>query len=399
MDRSVLQVNMLGEFSLTYNGKCIDDSGSRSKKLWMLLEYLLVFRDREVAQNEIIELLWPDEEIANPANTLKVLIHRIRQSLDQLGLDGKSLIVNHRGTYSWQSYDSIEIVIDIELFEALYHQIENEQDPEKRLTHLLRAIDIYKGDFLPKTSYEVWAVPICTYYHGMYIKLVKDAIVILNERQLYDDIIRICHNAIVVDPYDESLHISLIEALADSGRHREALFHYESATKMFYSQFGITPSQEFMAIYKRVIKMTNDVETDLTIIKGGLQEVQDIRGAFYCEYEIFKEVYQLEARAQMRSGQTVFLCLLTITDTSGERLKQKTLSSAMDKLMNAIGVSLRHGDVYTRFSISQFLVMLPCVTLENGEMIMQRIIRKYHHDNPRSTAVIQYNVQPIEPRS
>lgn len=397
METSVLQVNLLGEFSLTYNGMSIDDSGSRSKKLWMLLEYLLVFRGREVTQNEIIELLWPDEDVSNPANTLKVLIHRIRQTLDQLGLDGKSLIVSHRGTYSWQN-NGVELVVDTDLFEKLYRKAEAEKDPEQRLTHLLRAIDVYKGDFLPKMSYEVWVVPICTYYHGMYIKLVKDAIVILNERKRFDDIIRICHNAVVVDPYDESLHISLIEALADSSRYREALSHYESATKMFYSQFGITPSQEFMAVYKRVIKMTNDVETDLTIIKGGLQEVQDARGAFYCEYEIFKEIYQLEARAQMRSGQTVFLCLLTITDANGERLKQKTLSPAMDKLMNAIGTSLRHGDVYTRFSISQYLVMLPCVTLENGEMVMARIIRRFRHDNPRSTAVIHYNVQPIEPR-
>lgn len=397
METSVLQVNLLGEFSLTYNGMSIDDSGSRSKKLWMLLEYLLVFRGREVTQNEIIELLWPDEDVSNPANTLKVLIHRIRQTLDQLGLDGKSLIVSHRGTYSWQN-NGVELVVDTDLFEKLYRKAEAEKDPEQRLTHLLRAIDVYKGDFLPKMSYEVWVVPICTYYHGMYIKLVKDAIVILNERKRFDDIIRICHNAVVVDPYDESLHISLIEALADSSRYREALSHYESATKMFYSQFGITPSQEFMAVYKRVIKMTNDVETDLTIIKGGLQEVQDARGAFYCEYEIFKEIYQLEARAQMRSGQTVFLCLLTITDANGERLKQKTLSPAMDKLMNAIGTSLRHGDVYTRFSISQYLVILPCVTLENGEMVMERIIRRFRRDNPRSTAVIHYNVQPIEPR-
>ena len=87
---------------------------------------------------------------------------------------------------------------------------------------------------------------------------------------------------------------------------------------MFYSQFGITPSKEFMAIYKRVIKMTNDVQTDLTVIKSGLQEVEDAKGAFFCEYEIFKEIYQLEARAQSRSGQTIFLCLLTITDAKGE---------------------------------------------------------------------------------
>lgn len=398
MESKTLQVNMLGEFSLTFDGNSIDDNGSRSKKLWMLLEYLLVFRGREVTQNEIIDLLWPEEDVTNPANTLKVLIHRIRQTLDQIGLDGKSLIASRRGTYSWQS-SGIKLVVDTDLFEALYNKSEAAQNRDQKLVHLLRAIDIYKGDFLPKTAYEVWAVPICTYYHGMYIKLVKDAVVILKDLKCFDDIIRICRNAVQIDPYDEALHISLIEALADSGRYREALSHYESATKMFYSQFGITPSQEFMAIYKRVIKMTNDVETDLTIIKGSLQEVQEAHGAFFCEYEIFKEIYQLEARAQMRSGQTVFLCLLTITDANGERLKQKTLAASMDKLMRAIGSSLRHGDVYTRFSISQFLVMLPCVTLENGEMVMERVSRRFRHDNPRSTAVIHYSVQPIEPKA
>ena len=98
MESNILRINMLGEFSLTYDDNVIDDNGSRSKKLWMLLEYLLVFRGREVTQNEIIDLLWPDEDVTNPANTLKVLIHRIRQMLDQIGLDSKRLIVSRRGT-------------------------------------------------------------------------------------------------------------------------------------------------------------------------------------------------------------------------------------------------------------------------------------------------------------
>lgn len=397
MEKEILQVNMFGEFSLTYGGATIDDSGSRSKKLWTLLEYLLVFRDREITQNELIELLWPDEDVSDPANTLKVLVFRIRQMLDQIGLNGKSLIVSRRGTYSWQN-GNVDLIVDTNLFEELYHKAESLQDNGQKLSCLLHAIDIYKGDFLPKTAYEVWAVSISTYYHGVYIKLVKDAIAILKEQNRLDDIIRICRNAVVIDPYDETLHICLIESLADCGRYRDALSHYETVTKMFYSQFGITPSKEFMAIYKRVIKMTNDVQTDLTVIKSGLQEVEDAKGAFFCEYEIFKEIYQLEARAQSRSGQTIFLCLLTITDAKGEQPNKKMLSSAMDKLMRAISVSLRHGDVYARFSISQYLIILPCVTLENGEMVMERIIRRFRQDNPRSTAAIHYSVQPIEPK-
>ena len=63
MEKEILQVNMFGEFSLTYGGATIDDSGSRSKKLWTLLEYLLVFRDREITQNELIELLKNKDKI------------------------------------------------------------------------------------------------------------------------------------------------------------------------------------------------------------------------------------------------------------------------------------------------------------------------------------------------
>jgi hypothetical protein len=191
----------------------------------------------------------------------------------------------------------------------------------------------------------------------------------------------------------------LIEALADNGRYREALAHYESTTKMFYSQFGVTPSAEFMAIYKRVIKLTNDVETDLNVIKAGLREIRDSRdnhSAFFCEYEIFKEIYQLESRAQSRTGQNVFLALLTIAGPGGEPLNQKPLTTAMEKLMRSVQVSLRHGDVFTRFSISQYLIMLPCVNIENGEMIMERIVRHFKRENPRSSAHIRYNLQPID---
>ena len=37
MESNILRINMLGEFSLTYNDNVVDDNGSRSKKLWMLL--------------------------------------------------------------------------------------------------------------------------------------------------------------------------------------------------------------------------------------------------------------------------------------------------------------------------------------------------------------------------
>ena len=40
---------MLGEFSIAHGENVINDSSNRSKKLWLILEYLMTFRDREVS--------------------------------------------------------------------------------------------------------------------------------------------------------------------------------------------------------------------------------------------------------------------------------------------------------------------------------------------------------------
>ena len=41
---SPLYINMLGEFTLRYGENVISDQEGRSKKLWLLIEYLVTFR-------------------------------------------------------------------------------------------------------------------------------------------------------------------------------------------------------------------------------------------------------------------------------------------------------------------------------------------------------------------
>ena len=54
---SPLYINMLGEFTLRYGENVISDQEGRSKKLWLLIEYLVTFRGKEISQNDLIDLL------------------------------------------------------------------------------------------------------------------------------------------------------------------------------------------------------------------------------------------------------------------------------------------------------------------------------------------------------
>ena len=113
-----LKIKMLGEFSISYNDNTLNDSTSRFKKVWSLLEYLITFREKEISQNELIEVLWEDENLSSPTNNLKTLVHRARNVLDSLGYtEGKNMIKFSRGSYHWNN--DLDFEIDIEIFKNL----------------------------------------------------------------------------------------------------------------------------------------------------------------------------------------------------------------------------------------------------------------------------------------
>lgn len=388
---------MLGEFSLTYGDVTINDQNNRSKKLWSLLEYLITFRDKEISQNELIELLWPDEAGSdNPANALKTLLHRVRTLLSELNyLDSREMIIQRRGTYAWNN--QLQFTVDVDEFERLCHAAEQTESSDEKLAFYLDAIQIYKGDFLPKSSLESWVVPINTYYHSMYLQIIHESIQLLKARNDWEPIVMLCNTAIAIDAYDESLYSNLIRALVKLGNYQAALQQYEYVTDLFFTKFGITPSDELTSLYKEVMRSNESLETDLSIIRSSLREDPDTQGAFFCDYQLFKEIYQLEARNAVRNGISFFLCLVTVTDENGRIPPLKSLNTTMDKLHQVISASLRRSDVFSRYSVAQYILMLPATSFEGGQVVTNRIVRRFHRDNPRSSAVLSFKLQPLEP--
>ncbi|MBR6637264.1 MAG: SARP family transcriptional regulator, partial [Lachnospiraceae bacterium] len=122
-------------------------------------------------------------------------------------------------------------------------------------------------------------------------------------------------------------------------------------------------------------------------------------GAFYCEYEFFKDIYRLEARSAERTGNSIYLCLMTITTPSGNQPPLNNLNKAMDKLKTCIFNSLRSSDIFSRYSVSQYILMLPTTSYESGERVLKRIAGEFQKANSNDRIILQYKLQPLEPVS
>ena len=214
-----VSVSLLGGFALEVDGASLTDDINRSLKLWSVLAYLTLHRERAVPQSEFIELFWPDDHSSNPVNALKTLLYRIRAMLEPLFGQEIQPILSQRGAYIWNP--AVGCTLDIDRFEELCRLGgDTQRTAEERMTSYREAVELYKGDLLPKLSHQMWLVPMAVRYHTAYIAAVKDFAVLLDEAALYEEMHEVCARASDLDNLDEGLHTLIVRALLRQGCRR-----------------------------------------------------------------------------------------------------------------------------------------------------------------------------------
>ncbi len=398
MDAAALKVRMLGDFSIQNGEAEINDSDNRSKKVWLLLAYMIYYRNRTISQEELISLLWSESENStNPTNALKTMFHRVRSTLNQLSSSaGHTLIVRREGNYAWNPDQPF--FFDVDAFDTLCAQSAAAENDAARLDLGLQALALYRGDFLSKLSGESWVIPISTYFHNLYVHTVFACLALLEEAGRYEEEEALCRKALQIEPYDEGLYQYLMQSLLHRGLQKEAVRVYDDMNELLFSTFGIMPSDEIKALYRKAAHTVNDREISVGLVQEQLREpIPSERGALYCDYDFFKVLYHAEARSVARSGDAVHIGLLNVTDEAGAPLPKRSLDRCMENLRSLICNNLRRGDIASRCSVSQYIVMLPRANYENSCMVMDRIVRAFYRQYPHSPASLRYSVQPLEP--
>lgn len=396
MNEQILKVNMLGSFALSLGEQSIDDSSNRMRKVWLLLAYLIYCRTSRATQEHYYALLQGggEDDSADPAGKLKAMFYRARTMLNQLGEQaGHDLIVRKNGTYAWNT--DIPLQLDVETFEQLCKDADSAQ--EDRLALHLQAIELYKGDFLPKLSMESWVMPISAYYHQMYLDAVEQALELLITEEKWEQAASICERALKIEPYSEQLYQNLMRCRIALGNRSAALRAYDDMSELLFSTFGVMPSEESRRLYREASKESEDHLVPAGTVRDRLREPSAAKGALFCEYDFFKLLYQVQARAIIRSGDVIHIGLLSMHGADGKALARRSLDIAMENLQELVIGSLRQGDVVTRYSASQLIVMLPQANYENSCAVCQRIIKAFYRQYPHSPADIHFSVHPLEP--
>jgi DNA-binding SARP family transcriptional activator len=397
-----LELSLLGGFSIKANGVQCDISIKRSKQVLMLIEYIVANRFTHTSFDQFAEILWgekgEDKEVDNPRGALKNLVWRCRKVLkDSLPADfEEELIVFAENTYSFNNV--LACVIDVEELEKLYKILSNSQlKIEYRIQCLEKVTELYSGDFLPGISDIEWVVVRSSYYKRIYVECVNDLLSIYIKNELYDKAIAICELALKYEQYDEKIHIVYIKSLAETNRIDKAIAHYEHVAHIFYRDLGVTVSPELSNFYNEIQNVDKGVEIDINKIITEIDEAVLKTGGFYCSYEVLKNIYRVQFRYAKRNKQSVSIVIMTIHG----KLTIQNVTTLMEQLKQSIAACLRTSDCFTRYSINQFLIILPNVGTDNVDKINKRINNAYnsyckkYKVNLTFTSVVKAHTGPL----
>lgn len=389
-------VSMLGGFSITRAGIRIDDTNNRMRKVWLLLAYLIYTRRTKTTQEQYLALTQGSgTDVDDPSGRLKALFYRARTMLDPLGpRAGHELILHTNGNYTWNT--DIPLQLDVEEFDRLYTAAAT-QVGDSRLELLLQALALYQGDFLPKLSMEAWVMPISAYYHQRFLDAAIQALSILCRHSRWQQALELCTRALKLEPYSEELYQYQMRCQIALGNRSSAVAAYEAMSELLFDTFGVMPSEESRRLYREATRESNDFAVSAQAVRDHLQEPGSSKGAVFCEYDFFKLLYQVQARSIIRSGDVIHIALLSIHSASGRELPRRSLDIAMNNLQELVIASLRQGDVVTRCSASQLIIMLPQANYENSRAVCQRILKAFTRQYPHSPASIRFSVHPLEP--
>lgn len=149
-DRPVV-IRCLGPFQCNIDGAPIESW--RSSKARSLLQYLINHRGRPVPRDTLIQALWPDPDAVAAGTSLKVAVHALRQSLQQVaGAQTRLTVLAHECGYQ---LNAAPVWIDVEEFDRYYARgraLDGHGQPTRALDFYTRAADLYRGDFLEETS-------------------------------------------------------------------------------------------------------------------------------------------------------------------------------------------------------------------------------------------------------
>lgn len=391
-----VEIHLLGKLEIKYNGMSLENISypKKSSKRWVLFTYLLLNRDRVVTRDELIDMLWPNGEVSNPANSLKILVYQIRRIIDDSGLisGNDSLLSVHTG---YRINPDIDIVLDIDIIDELAYKMGVATSYEEKISIVRQVAGYYSGNLYEGMIDSPWVASIQNKYVNLYKKIVSEGCALLYDRGEYQEVISHCNKAIMIQAYSEEFYYMMIRAYLALENFESANHIYAKLTEMLLTQYGEKPDQAFDIEFRE--KSKGNVKTNITfdnMLKLFSEDYSDDKG-LYLSYNEFRVIYRVASRMKFEGDVSHHVCMFTLAAKKGTHLREKEKDRLRNVLEEIIRTNLRRRDLFTRITLNQFVVLMAEMTDDEAASTIEQIVREYELNSGNKNVGLLHNSTKI----
>lgn len=170
----------------------------------------------------------------------------------------------------------------------------------------------------------------------------------------------------------------------------KALYHVKENGKNMY-HFYCKDSEQYDASSTQI-----DMINIRKMIEG---EMETDSGALSVQYDEFRQIYNYVCRYVNRNENQVQIILFTLRPTKSRVIDSELLFQAMNCLNDSVVSSLRKVDVGTKYSASQYIVILTDSSRVDGEKVAKRVVEHFNSTIDARLLSIDYDMQTLTPQN
>jgi ATP/maltotriose-dependent transcriptional regulator MalT len=241
-----LKVYTLGRFSVLVDDVPVLSQGKVPSKIRELLQALIAFGSRDVAQATLAQALWADSEGDAADHALEVALHRLRRVI------GKEAIVVQSGRIG---LDPQRCWVDVWAFERTFAKLRELLDAnadEQQIHGLITQLrSLYKGPFLDHDT-QSWLLVMRERVRSRYLRALDAAAARLECAGRWPEAVQLLIEGLDLDPFTEGFYRRLMVSYQQLGQPSEALSAWRRCQRTLRSGLGISPSHETEALAQSI---------------------------------------------------------------------------------------------------------------------------------------------------
>ena len=248
----LLEIVTMGSFALVKKGQPLKFGRKAQRKPLQMLRLILALGGSQVAEERVVDALWPEADGDMGHRSFSITLHRLRKLL------GSSKVIELRNgcitlekDYCWVDAWAFESLCD--KAEGFWKSGKTEEELNKAVEMSCKAMALYRGSFFSSLSDEPWTLVSRDRLRNKYLNLAGKLAAHWQRCQSMDLALECYQRCIEEEPIDEEPYFNLMVYYRQLGRREKALAVYTRYRDILSSVYGIEPSEQIKKLRMSIL--------------------------------------------------------------------------------------------------------------------------------------------------